>query len=115
MAYLVIRLILGLIGIVCFAAGLAVIAFGGPAAVAGIWPLLIGAVILVAIVLERTRYRSEAAERTAAPSGPGGGEPGPPSARFERTDERFRDPTSGQLMRVFIDPKTCERRYVAEQ
>ncbi len=114
MAYTAIRVFLAVIGLLCFVSGLVLIAMGGPAAAVGIWPLLGGAIILIAIVLERTRYRSEAAERASEPSGPGGGEPGPLSARFERTTERFIDPTSGRLMRVFIDPRTGERRYQAE-
>jgi hypothetical protein len=114
-AYQVIRVILAGIGLLCFVGGLALIAAGGASATVGIWVLLGGGVILVAIVLERTRYRSEAAERTAEPSGPGGGETGPLAARFERTTERFIDPTTGQAMRVFVDPRTGERRYLAEQ
>jgi len=35
--------------------------------------------------------------------------------RFRRTDERFVDPTSGHTMRVYVDPRTGERRYLAER
>jgi hypothetical protein len=31
-----------------------------------------------------------------------------------RTEETFLDPTSRIRMRVFVDPRTGERRYVAE-
>jgi Flp pilus assembly protein TadB len=31
--------------------------------------------------------------------------------RFEATDEIFRDPSSGALTRVYVDPGTGERRY----
>ncbi|MFI5258748.1 MAG: hypothetical protein ACHQ01_03955 [Candidatus Limnocylindrales bacterium] len=31
--------------------------------------------------------------------------------RFERTDEIFRDPSTGRLTRVHVDPTTGERRY----
>jgi hypothetical protein len=73
-------------------------------------------VILVALAIERNRYRSEAAERTFEPVGPGGGEPeGQLEPRFRRTDETFVDPTSGVAMRVFVDRSTGDRRYVAEQ
>jgi hypothetical protein len=47
--------------------------------------------------------------------GPAGGEPtGPPEPRFQRTDEVFIDPTSGLRMRVFLDPRSGDRRYVPE-
>jgi membrane protein implicated in regulation of membrane protease activity len=34
--------------------------------------------------------------------------------RFQRTDELFRDPRSGKVTRVYIDPATGERRYKIE-
>ena len=58
------------------------------------------------------------AERTAGrAAGPGGGEPAGTSARAAlppRRDEVFVDPTTGVRMRVWLDPATGERRYVAE-
>jgi hypothetical protein len=39
---------------------------------------------------------------------------GPLEARFKPTGELFVDPTSGQRMRVVIDPSNGERRYIAE-
>jgi hypothetical protein len=69
----------------------------------------------VVVALERSRYRSETAERSNASPGPGGGEPaGALEARFRATSEMFIDPTSGHRMRVLVDPATGERRYVAE-
>ena len=66
-------------------------------------------------LLERTRYRSEAAERANDSTGPGGGETyGQLEARFQRTEETFIDPTTRLRMRVLVDPRTGERRYVAE-
>ena len=35
--------------------------------------------------------------------------------RFRPTDETFVDPTTGHQMRVHADPRTGERRYVAER
>jgi Flp pilus assembly protein TadB len=32
-------------------------------------------------------------------------------SRFERTDEVFHDPSSGNVTRVHVDPTTGERRY----
>jgi hypothetical protein len=80
----------------------------------GLWAAVTGAVVLIAVVLERARYRSEAAERSTAGTGPGGGEPTRPGAPFRPTDEVFVDPTSGHRLRVYLDPATGERRYFAE-
>jgi len=80
-----------------------------------LWAVVAGAVVLVAVVLERARYQSEAAERSAGPSGPGGGEASMPVAPFRPTDELFMDPTSGQRLRVYLNPATGERRYYAEE
>lgn len=109
-------LVLG-IGVCLFVAGLAVIAVGhGAALFTGLWLLVIGVVVMVATLIERIRYRSDAADRSGKPAGPGGGEPlgWHLEPRFLRTDEVFTDPTSGRLMRVWMDPSTGERRYVAE-
>jgi hypothetical protein len=38
----------------------------------------------------------------------------PLPAGFQATEERFVDPTTNQPMRVFVDPRTGERRYRAE-
>ncbi len=97
-----------------FLGSLAMIAAGGDTAPAGLmWALISGGVIVIA-VMERTRYRSETAEKRNDDPGPGGGERGPLEPRFRATPEVFRDPTSGQLMRVYVDPRTGERRYLAE-
>src|SRR5437667_377932 len=77
-----------------FIAGLIVVSAGGPAAPDGIGPLVLGGALLIAVVLERQRYRSEAAERLEVRPGPGGGEPEALPARFQRTEERFVDPTT---------------------
>ena len=83
---------------------------------AGLTYVLMGGALVVAVALERQRYRSTAAELTNAPAGPGGGEtPGTAvETRFQPTAEVFVDPTSGHRMRVLVDPATGERRYVAE-
>lgn len=97
-----------------FALGLFLLFVGGGVAAAGVWPLIAGGVLLIAVVLERQRYRSEAADRANEPPGPGGGEPAPLPLQFRATDERFVDPTSGRVMRVFLDERTGERRYRAD-
>jgi hypothetical protein len=81
---------------------------------AGVEAIVFGAVMMVAAVLQRPRYRSNAAELNHEEAGPGGGESGYLEPRFLPTTEVFQDPTSRRLMRVFVDPRTGERRYRAE-
>ncbi len=92
-----------------------IVALSAPDA-SGLFYVLVGGAIVVAVALERQRYRSGAAEHANATAGPGGGEtPGAPiEARFRPTAEVFVDPTTGHRMRVLVDPGTGERRYVAE-
>jgi len=103
-----VMLILGALGIAVAADPAALL----PAAVT----FGVGAVLLVAAAVERIRYRSMAAERQGHPPGPGGGEPAgsPIEPRFQATPEAFVDPTTHVRMRVLVDPRTGERRYVAE-
>jgi hypothetical protein len=110
------RGLLLVVGAVMVLAGFVFISGGGlTAAWPGLWLVASGGVLMVVAVLERARYRSEAAERANEPAGPGGGEtPGAVEPRFRPTDEVFVDPTSGRRMRVLLDPRTGERRYVAE-
>jgi hypothetical protein len=112
---IVVRGLLALIGLLIMLGGLGVLVYVGDLAT-GLWTVFIGGVLVVAIALERQRYRSEAAERTNAQPGPGGGElpDGRLEPRFRPTEEVFVDPTSGHRMRVLVDPATGERRYVAE-
>lgn len=100
-------------GLMVFA-GLAAVSDG--AGVTGLWLVAIGMVLIVVAILERFRYRSETADRTGLPIGPGGGEPTahPLEGRFRRTSEVFVDPTSDRRMRVWLDEETGERRYRAE-
>jgi len=37
-----------------------------------------------------------------------------PAPGWQRTDERFRDPSSGMIMRVWIDPEDGSRHYVPD-
>jgi hypothetical protein len=88
----------------------------GPGTIIGFWTVLGGVALMVGALIERIRYRSDAQDRERAPAGAAGGEP--PGTRleprFRRTDEIFTDPTSGHLMRVWMDPSTGERRYLSE-
>jgi hypothetical protein len=103
-------------GVLLAVGGLAEIAAGGTTSISGVWLVVVGLVLIVAAVLERWRYRSESAERSGLPVGPGGGEPTgePLEGRFRRTDEVFVDPTSERRMRVWLDRLSGERRYRAE-
>lgn len=96
--------------------GLALVAIVGPGGSLGIYAVGLGLALIVAALIERVRYRSDAAEREAAPIGPGGGEPMAAmlEPRFRPTDEVFIDPTSNRRMRVWLDPRSGERRYRAE-
>jgi hypothetical protein len=83
--------------------------------ISGLWSTIVGAAILIALVVERNRYRSEATDRSFEAVGPGGGEPvGSLEPRFRPTEETFVDPTTGRRMRVHVDARSGERRYVAE-
>ena len=115
---------IGLARILAIVAGLAIAVLGiylimlpgGPGTVVGIYTVLGGLALVVGAVIERMRYRSEAGDRARAPTGRAGGEPVGTSLepRFQPTDEIFTDPTSGHVMRVWLDPSNGERRYVAE-
>ena len=105
-------LVVGL-GILMVLAGLAAASVGG--GLGALWLTVMGVVLVVAVFVERQRYRSEDADQLFEPIGPGGGEPiGTLEPRFRPTDELFVDPTTERTMRVHVDPRTGERRYVAE-
>jgi hypothetical protein len=55
-----------------------------------------GGLIAAAVQIERWRYRARSSQQ--------GGE-------WQKTDERFIDPETGQAMQVFYNPRTGERRY----
>ena len=109
----VMRVVVGVLGALMIAGGIAGTAVGEWPG--GLWAMAIGVVAIGAVVLERARYRSEAGERSAGASGPGGGEASMPVAPFRPTNELFVDPTSGQRLRVYLNPSTGERRYYAEE
>jgi hypothetical protein len=110
------RVLVGSLGVLCILGGFGLAATTGPGGnlASALFLFIPGVVMIAAVILERTRYRSLHAERTGDGSGPGGGEPGAPEPRFRRTDERFVDPTTHVAMRVWVDPATGERRYVPE-
>ncbi len=86
---------------VLIALGIASVAGGAVCALFGLWPpgiylLVEGGVLLAALLLERWRYKGTG-KRSAG--------------HWQRTGERFVDPTSGKQMEVFYDPETGERDY----
>jgi hypothetical protein len=110
------RLLIGGFGVLLILAGIGVAAIPGSGGdrIASLWFFVAGAVLLAGVMLERTRYRSLHAEHTGDGHGPGGGETTRLEARFRPTEERFVDPTTGVPMRVWIDPRSGEQRYVPE-
>jgi hypothetical protein len=109
-----IQILAFVVGGLSFLGGLAELSVSGGDAGSGVVGILFGTAIMVAAVIQQSRYRSEAAERSHDAPGPGGGESGHLEPRFLPTNEVFADPTSHRLMRVFVDPRTGERRYRAQ-
>src|SRR6188508_2589412 len=109
--YAILRVLVVAFSVLCLIGGLAVIVAGGPAALSGLWLIALGAVGLLAVAFEQTRYHSEAAERGDESPGNAGIDDGPLDPRFRATDERFVDPTTRQQLRVWVDPASGERRY----
>lgn len=111
----VLRVLVAVISALLLLAGLFAVAGGGATMASGFWLLVMGAVGLLAVTFERMRYRSAAAELSGEPAGGAGADTGPLDPRFQPTDERFIDPTTRQRLRVWIDPRSGERRYRADE
>jgi len=112
------RVVALLLGVTMLVAGVALIALqGGAGTISGLWVGALGLVVIIAALVERVRYRSDATDRAGSPAGPAGGEPLGTrlDPRFRRSDEVFVDPTSHHRMRVWLDPTSGERRYVSEE
>jgi hypothetical protein len=75
--------------------GLAVWTAGG-----GPWVALFGALMMLTAALEPIYGRANGR---------------PTGSAWQPTDERFVDPESGDLVTVWYDPATGERRYVADE
>jgi hypothetical protein len=110
------RGLLGGLGALMMLGGIALAAIPGPGndLMGALFVFIPGAVLVAAVLLERTRYRSLHAELSGDGHGPGGGETARPDGRFRPTEERFVDPTTGVPMRVWVDATTGDRRYMAE-
>ena len=112
----VVRAIIIGFGVLTMLGGFAAIVVAPEVGLAGLWTVGLGAFLVIVPLIERQRYRSQAAEKWGETPGPGGGEVpgGQLEPRFRPTGEVFVDPTTGHRMRVLVDPRTGERRYVAE-
>jgi hypothetical protein len=62
--------------------------------------LATGVIVLIGTLFERWRYRPIEESR---------------DGHWQRTDEKFIDPSTGDPVEVMFDPRTGERRYVAEK
>lgn len=112
---MIVRGLLVAAGVVLMLVGIGTLALPGVGWLAFLQLFGFGAFLVIAVAIERQRYRSDHAESTNAQPGPGGGEPaGAVDPRFRPTSEVFIDPTTGHRMRVVVDPATGDRRYVAE-
>jgi hypothetical protein len=108
------RAVLVVFGMLLAIGGLLAASVGG--GIGALWVTVTGMFFVVVALIERQRYRSEATDQPFEPTGPGGGEPtGTLEPRFRPTEELFVDPTTKHTMRVHVDPRTGERRYVAER
>lgn len=80
-------------GVLILLGGFAVVATGG-----GPVLLIVGAVVLVTAALEPVYGRAAGRPR---------------DGDWRPTDEKFIDPETGQLVTVWFDPSSGERRYVS--
>ena len=90
------RTIVLVVATILTCAGIGLIAYGIHAP--GWQALVTGVIILIGTLFERWRYRHIEE---------------PPNGQWQRTGERFIDPSSGDPVEVMFDPSTGERRYVA--
>jgi hypothetical protein len=82
-------------GVLAVAGGLVLLMVGARSGLV-IYFIVNGVVVLAAVLFERGRYRPAVT----------------PGGNWQETDERFVDPTTGQLMRVRYNPQTGARDYV---
>ena len=94
---MVVRTVLATFGVAFAVLALVLAALG---VVGGaIWVAVWSAVLILAALFERWRYKPLADAR-----------PGPD---WQDTGERFVDPETGKLVTVYFHPRTGERRYIA--
>jgi hypothetical protein len=93
------RLIAFALGVLALAAGLVLLAVGGPAP-AITWLLVLGLILTLGIAYERVRYKA-LAQRLPGPG-------------WQKTTERFIDPETGKKVTVYFRASDGERMYVEE-
>jgi hypothetical protein len=93
-----IRILVAIVAACFIAVGLLTIVLGQP--LSGAWTLLLGLVGVVVVLYERRRYGSDQAAGT--------------ESRFRPTEEVFVDPSTGQRMRVHVDPESGDRQYLPD-
>jgi hypothetical protein len=71
----------------------------GAGLVSGWWLLINAGVVAAALLFERSAYRPRASN----------------PEELQPTGERFKDPTSGELIEVWEDPRTGAREYRPSQ
>ena len=112
----ILRLLILALGGLLILGGFAAIAVGGWVGLMGLWSVVGGLVIVAAVLLERRRYRSVAAEVGPEPPGPGGGTARPAARAALQPDHRtLRGPDHRVSMRVWVDATSGERRYRADR
>jgi uncharacterized protein (DUF58 family) len=89
------RAVIAVLAAILMCTGVVLIAVGVP--VPGWQGFALGLLVLAAILFERWRYQRAQ---------------GRPNGEWQGTDERFVDPTTGEPVQVFFNPRTGERRYV---
>jgi hypothetical protein len=81
-------------------------------AAGGLWVAVLSGGLLAIVLYERMRYRTrsgrEVGDASTSPADAA------PPAGYERTDEVFTDPTTGERLRVWYHPATGDRRYIPE-
>jgi hypothetical protein len=91
------RTVLLIFGLILLVAGSVASTEGCPAMIP---PAAIGVVLVLALLFERYVYKPIRVE--------------PPGVGWTRMAERFADPRSGEAVTVYFNPRTGERRYVAD-
>ena len=91
------RIVVILIGAALIAGGFFVLAQGPDSLGSACGLFIVGALFIAGTIFER-RYRPKPA----------------PSASWEKTGERFVDPTTGKMTEVRYNPQTGEREYLQE-
>jgi hypothetical protein len=86
------------LGVLCILGGAAAIATGAWPGAFG--PMIFGALLLLGTIWERLRYKPV--------------EQGSPGPGWVATGERFVDDDNGQMVRVWIEPRSGERRYIRD-